>query len=345
MATHTSATFPQDELEALVRDPSVAPESILREMRHAGAEPLPAESLAGVRGALGGASVSPTFVAALPPPLRELLFDDALARKDASLASALVASPDKAVAKEAKRVLHVLKTRGVSVEAPKAAAPAPAPAAHPEETPAFMTNVDGWGERILILTRPARSGIEVAQVVMGDREGVSEARLTTLARKDFRRFVGLLGASRSVLVGEVPRGYARGLVSLGLDLNVRARKATPHGWNDVAFALGPASTPVPSPGRSIPGSADADTADTAAALLALPEFDSWGALGEPWTDGLRRIVAERLYDVAWLLQGAGRSGQAGWAVAAATSLESDRPVEAVAFCAVLDGRVTPGPRG
>ncbi|MFM2152427.1 MAG: hypothetical protein RL199_862 [Pseudomonadota bacterium] len=343
MATPEAGSFPHDELTALLRDPSVAAESIRREMRHAGAEPLPAEALAAVRGALGGEPVVPAFVAALPATLREVLFDDALARKDASLAAALVSSADKSVAKEAKRVLHVLKTRGVSVEAPKPAAPAPTPGAPGvDETPAFMTNVDGWGERILILTRPSRSGIEVAQVVMGDREGVSEARLTTLARKDFRRFVGLLGASRSVLVGEVPRAYARGLVSKGLDLNVQARRATPHGWNDVAFALGQATTPVPSPGRALPLPADqASAAPHAADLLALPEFESWGALGEPWTAELRQVVAERLYDVAWLLHGAGRAEQAGWAIAAAAGLESPRATEEVAFCRALDAKKPP----
>jgi hypothetical protein len=341
MATPETASFPADELTALLRDPSVAAESIRREMRHAGAEPLPAEALVAVRGALGGEPVAPAAVAGLHASLREVLFDDALTRKDATLASALVSSADKVVAKEAKRVLHVLKTRGVSVEAPRPSAPVAAPAAPLEESPAFMTNVDGWGERILILTRPSRSGIEVAQVVMGDREGVSEARLTTLARKDFRRFVGLLGASRSVLVGEVPRAYARGLVSRGLDLNVRSRRATPQGWNDVAFALGPATAPERSPGRTLAPPADTDaSAARAADLLALPEFESWGPLGEPWTDELRHVVADRLFDVAWLLHGAGRTEQAGWALVAASQLDSALPVEELAFHHALASKTT-----
>jgi hypothetical protein len=56
---------------------------------------------------------------------------------------------------------------------------------------------------------------------------------------------------------------------------------------------------------------------------------------------LRQIVAERLYDVAWLLNGAGRSEHAGWALAAAAGLESARMSDEIAICRALDAKVTP----
>ena len=341
MATTDPLTFSNDELRALLSDAAVSCDSIRREMVHAGAEPLESEPLERMRRFLGGeAELGAADVVAFPSRLRELVFDEVLARKSPGLAAELTKSTDKAVAKEAKRVLHALKARGVAFEAPRpTTAPTPVATAPAEEPQAFMTNVDGWGERILLFTRPSRGGVDVVQLVLGDREGISEARLSTLARRELRRFIGLLSSARNVLLGEMPRAYVRGLVSKGLDLNVAARRAMPTGWNDVAFALGPATPALPSPGRSLPVPDDLEAAaGRAAALLEMPEFESWGNLGEPWSPEVRLLVAERLFDNAWLLHGAERTEQASWAVAAAIWLDSDRPLEALPFAVALDAR-------
>ena len=66
-------------------------------------------------------------------------------------------------------------------------------------------------------------------------EEVLDQCLAPLARKEFRRFVQGLSGSSGVLAGEVPRGYARGLVTAALaaliaalSLSSFARPTTTH---------------------------------------------------------------------------------------------------------------------
>lgn len=382
MPTPGDNAFTDEELLALLRDASVAVEAITNEMADAGAPPLLPVELVTTRAALQAVeTVDPAVVAGLPPRLRAFVLDEALSRKAGALIGALAGSADKTVAKEAKRLIHLLKTQGVKVEAAKApSGAAPSGAPPPEDYPTFMSSVDGFGERILLVPRPARTGVDVAQVVVSDVHGVVEARLAPLARKEFRRFVVNLSTAGGVLVGEVPRSYARGLISAALDLNARARRPVPAGYNEVAFALGPANPPQPSPGRALPLPEElAGWASRAAELMASDAMRTWmpaedalrplalrideigvsplylddaqreagvrqvmdDAVHAYWTAARRQLVAERLFDVAWLLHGAGRADEANIALASARWLGSDRPVEGVTFCYALFEKLLP----
>ncbi len=372
--------FSDEELLALIRDPSVGAEAIISEMQDAGAEPLSAAALGQAREALADLTGAKAYlVANLPPGLRALVLEEALAQKAVGLATALSGSPDKAVAKEGKRLVHLLRTQGVKLEPkPKPAAPSSSPG--PEELPTFMSTVTGFGERILLLGKPARQGVDFAQVVVSDVTGVVDARLAELARKEYRRFVQNLSGANGVLVGEVPRAYARGLVTKALDQNARVRRPVPTAFNDVAFILGPSMPPSPSPGRALPLSDDAASfSRRAAELLGLAELRSWlpeeatlrpfalkleeigvsplflddaqreqavrdtldAAVRAYWTPERRHLVAERLFDVGYLLHGAGREEDAQLALASAHEIESDRNLEGVAFCFALFEKLLP----
>lgn len=375
--------FSDSELLDLLRDASVSIAAIVREMHDAGAAPLAEPPLAATRNALGAVeSADPAAVAALPERLRALVLDEALQKRAIGLVTALAGSSDKVVVKEAKRVLHSLKTQGVKFEAPKPAAPAPAPttAATPEDLPTFMTNVDGFGERILLLARSVRAGIDVAQVVVSDTVGVVDARLVPLARREFRKFVQNISQAGGLVVAEVPRPYARGLITAALDLNARARKPIPSGWHDVAFAIGPSVPAQPSPGRSVPPPADLDPlVRRADELFALDELKTWmppeevlrplalkldeigasplylddsareeavsalfaRATSDFWTADRRRLYAERLFDLAWLLHQASRHEASQLCAASALALESEQPIEDVRFGYALFEKLLP----
>src|SRR5512138_3741870 len=119
------ASLDTDRLLAMLRDPNV--ES--REIAEAAAVPREEAGRAS-RLLLGIARAKPEEVASLPAPLAAALARAALVAGRGDLLAALAVHPGKEVAKEAKRGLHVLKTRGVVVpEPPRPAAAAPAPAA------------------------------------------------------------------------------------------------------------------------------------------------------------------------------------------------------------------------
>src|SRR5512147_2996675 len=158
-----------DQLLALLRDPNVESQEIAA---RAGVPREEAGRAARLLMVLPKAK--PEDVVTLPGPLALALTLAAHAISRIELLATLATHAEKEVAKEAKRCLHVLKTRGVAVpEVPRPAAPAPPPP--PAEAPllALASTVDGHGERVVWLPRnvPGR-GIEVAQAVLSDERGL-----------------------------------------------------------------------------------------------------------------------------------------------------------------------------
>jgi len=372
------APFPEDELLALLRDASVSPEAIAAEMEDAGAAPLDAGVLAVVRAALvQGDAAGADAVAGLAAPLRARVLREAAAARHSALLVEVARSADKAAAKEAKRAIHLLRARGVAVEVPRAE-PAPAPGPAPEPATAWASSPDGYGDRILFFPVSGRGGGSLVQVVISDEEGMREAQLVPLGKRGFRRVLDELAATRMVLVGEVPRSWARGAVTAALDLNARGSRPVPEGWNEVAVVLGPSVAPQPSPGRALAQDAEAAAlVSRSAELLDLSEVAPWipgeeelralslrldeisvsplyldeaqreasgrsavvDAIRAYWTAERRWRVAGRLFELAWLLRGAGRGDQARLAAATGAAMESDAPLESVPFCYALFEKV------
>src|SRR5579871_5337955 len=69
----------------------------------------------------------------LPPEVADALCQLLAERSDAARLSELAAGSDKALAKRARRGLHLLRARGVQAEIPVGAAPASAPVEVPAE--------------------------------------------------------------------------------------------------------------------------------------------------------------------------------------------------------------------
>src|SRR5579862_138708 len=129
MTSRDAGRFSDDELLALLRDAGVPPESIVAEMEDAGAKPYSIADLTATRAALLSLGADQmNAVIALPPDLRTLVLDAAVASQAVPLISALANCADKSVVKDAKRSLHSLKSRGLKVEAPRPVATAPAAA-------------------------------------------------------------------------------------------------------------------------------------------------------------------------------------------------------------------------
>ena len=218
-----------------------------------------------------------------PPPSRSPSRRAALAAGRADLLGALAGHAGKDVAKEAKRGLHLLKSRGVAVpEPPRAAAPAPAAAPEPP-LPAYATAIDGQGERAVWLPRsiPGK-GIEIAQVVLSDEHGLLELQVGVIGRKEWRAILkGLLEKGAAMGVGEIERGRAVSLVAAARAENDRSGRRVPEGADLWLAQLGPAA-PLADPAAAFAPLAEEEEREALAAsgaLHELPLFSTWLAGG------------------------------------------------------------------
>ncbi|WP_163868341.1 hypothetical protein [Myxococcus eversor] len=199
-------------------------------------------------------SATPARVEALPEPLAAALLEAAVLDGQAALPEALSTSTVKPLAKLAKKALYRLRSRGVSIpESPRAAPPeAPRPAPTPEALPALASTVTGRGERALVLGRVLRGGgVEMAQALLSDEQGVLQLELQEASRGAWRRIIkdGLeQGGAVELSVNE-----AAALLAEAAGLNLRAHTPFPEGL-DVALRhfgvqpqLEPTTLPPPEP--------------------------------------------------------------------------------------------------
>jgi hypothetical protein len=285
-------TFDIDRLLQLLRDPNVESQEI------AALAGVPREEAGRAsRLLLGLARAKPEDVATLPSPLAAALCRAALVAGRADLLAALAGHSGKEVAKEAKRGLHVLRSRGVAVpDLPRPAAPLLA--APPEPAlPAYESAIDGQGERAVWLARSVPGkGIEVAQAIVSDLRGLVELQLGLLGRKEWRTFAkGLVERGAAMGVGEVDRERVRSLVVAARGLNDASGQRVPEGADLWLAQLGPAA-PLPDPAaRSapLPEEEERDAVAASGKLHDLPLFRGWLA-----DEAYLRGVAARLDEVS-----------------------------------------------
>ncbi len=281
-----------DKILALLRDPNVDSQEVADQTG------LPrTEAARAARLLVGLAKARAEDVASLPAPLATAILKAAVSGEKLELVAALAGSNDKVLSKEAKRVLHVLRTRGVAVpEAPKAAPPPPPPPAE-ELFPCYASSVDGQGERAIWVARnvPGR-GVEVGQAVVSDVRGLLELQVGVLGRKEYRSF-GKDIAARGQAMGvcEVDPGVARTLVAEARTRNDAAGHPVPDGADAWIARIGPGS-PLPDPASLAPTlGEDEERAAVAAsgALHELPMLRGWLA-----DEAVLRALAARLDAIA-----------------------------------------------
>ncbi|HTN51893.1 MAG TPA: hypothetical protein VML50_05780 [Anaeromyxobacter sp.] len=282
-----------ERLLALLRDPNVESQEI------AARTGAPREEVGRAARLLHGlARAKPEEVVTLPAPLALAFARAVLAAGRPELLAALAGHASRDVAKEAKRGLHVLRSRGVQVpEAPRP--PAPAPAAAPAEPPlaAYGSAIDGHGERAVWLPRsiPGK-GIEVAQAVLSDERGLLELQVGMLGRKEWRAFCReIVARGEGMGVGELDRSRAHALVAAARARNEETGQRVPDGADLWLAALGPAA-PLPDPSARFPPLPEEEQRAAVAAsagLHDLPLLRGWLA-----DEDYLRGVAAKLDEVA-----------------------------------------------
>ena len=285
------AALDPERLLSMLRDPNVESRDV------AAAAGVSREDAArAARLAAAVAKAPPEEALTLPGPLAVAIARAALAAGRADLLAALGTHPAKEAAKEAKRGLHVLRTRGVAVpELPRPAAPAPAAAPEPA-LPAYATVTDGQGERAVWLARPVPGkGIEIAQAVLSDEEGLLELQVAILGRKEWRALAqGLVQRGAAMGIGELDRGLALSLVAEARARNDRSQRRVPEGADLWLAQAGPAA-PVPAlpPEPALPEAEERAALAASGALHDLPLFASWLA-----DEAFLRATAAKLDEVS-----------------------------------------------
>jgi hypothetical protein len=263
-----------DRILALLRDPNVGSQEVADQTG------LPrAEAARAARLLVGLAKARAEEIGTLPPPLAAALLKAAVTGERLDVLATLAASTDKVLSKEAKRALHLLRTRGVSVpEAPRAAPPPPA-AMVEEVFACYASSVDGQGERAIWIARnvPGR-GVEVGQAVVSDVLGLLELQVGVLGRKEYRTFGKEIGERGQAMgVGELDPGHARAIVAAARQLNVVAGKPVPEGADAWLGRIGP-GTPAPDPATLLPPLPEEEERRALAAsaeLHTLPMLRGW----------------------------------------------------------------------
>jgi hypothetical protein len=241
--------FPVDDLLEMLRDPNRETQEISI------AVGVPREDAGrAARIVMGIAKAKAEDVATLPTPLALAVLRAAELGGRIDLLASIAAHPSKEVAKEAKRLVYLLRTRGMAVPAmPRAAPPTPPPTVE-TPVPCYASALDGHGERAIWFARsiPGK-GIEIAQAVVSDQKGLTELHLGMLGRKEYRAFArDLLERGRGMGVVEIDRELAKGLVVAARSLNDRAQTSPPAGADAWLARIGPAATPPDPASRFAP---------------------------------------------------------------------------------------------
>jgi hypothetical protein len=282
-----------ERLLALLRDPLVESREIAE---RAG---VPREEAGRATRIVTGISrATPEEVGSLPAPLAAAAARAALGAGRVDLLSALASHAGREVVKEAKRGLHVLRSRGVAVPEPPRPAPLVQPTAAPEPPlPAYASAVDGQGERAVWLARgiPGK-GIEIGQAVLSDERGLVDLQVVSMGRKEWRAVVrGLLERGAAMGVAEVEADLVRSLVVAARALNERSGARVPDGADLWLAHLGPAAPP-PDPALRFPPLPEPDEREAllaSGALHDLPLLRGW-LPDEPFL----REIGGRLEEVA-----------------------------------------------
>jgi hypothetical protein len=280
-----------DRLLEMLRDPNVESRDV------AAATGTTREDAArAARFVAGLAKAAPEDALALPAALAVAAARAAFAAGRVDLLFALAGHPGKDAAKEAKRGLHLLKARGVAVPEPPRPAPPPAPAVPEAPLPCYATAIDGHGERAVWIPRPIPGkGVEIAQAVLSDDQGLLELQLGVLGRKEWRRLAeGIVEKGAAMGLGELDRAVAAALVVAARALNDRSGKPVPEGADLWLSQLGPvAPATEPPPPGPLPEAEERAALAASGALHEQPLFAAWLA-DEPFL----REVAAKLDEVA-----------------------------------------------
>ncbi|HEX4460466.1 MAG TPA: hypothetical protein VIA18_20955, partial [Polyangia bacterium] len=196
----------------------------------------------------------------LPPAARAFLDDDAdllptaltaaegaalvetlRARGDAARLVRLGDASDKALAKLARKALHVLRTQGVAAPAPvkREFRQATLHGPHaPADDHSLASVIDGRGERVVWLVRPADNGYDVFEAQLSESRGLLGFTVANAPRKEWRQHAARVIGDGRLGVARVSERHARALVEAGYRQTLAANRVVPESFARARLSLG-----------------------------------------------------------------------------------------------------------
>lgn len=200
-------------------------------------------------------------------------------RGDVARLQRLADAKDKSLAKPARRGLHVLKSRGTQVPAPEPRTyRVRGPYAPEAEQPSLASMIDGRGERIVWLVRPAAdsSGFEVYQAEISESRGLIGFAAGAAPRRDWRERAQKVLADQRLGVAEVPSAHARWLIEQAYQRTSAAGRVAPEEFARAKLDLGPVIRPQRHPALDVaPPLPLAEVRASLPGLFALREVATW----------------------------------------------------------------------
>jgi hypothetical protein len=171
-------------------------------------------------------------------------------RGDSGRLQRLGEGADKALAKQARRALHLLRTRGVTLPAPEPRQYRMRGPFAADEEPSLVSRIDGQGDRLVWLVRAAESGFAVFQAQASEARGLVGFQALEAPRKQWRQHAADLVADELMTVARVAASYARGLIEEAYQRTLALGRTPPEEFVRARLDLGhyeprgPAEHPV-----------------------------------------------------------------------------------------------------
>ena len=276
-------------------------------------------------------------------------------RGDAARLTRLGETRDKALAKLARKALHLLRTQGVAAPAPVKREFRPT-GAHAPSDESLASIIDGRGERIVWLVRNSDSGFDIFQAELSETRGILGFTYARPTRKEWRAHAARVVASPNMGAQHVSERHARALIETGYQRSLAANRTLPETFARARLDLGHFEPEERHPALELAPPLPIDDVRAQLALLhEQPEIRMWippeealpaldlavgdiatsklvvnhaqrlaqmiqavvRVAGEWLTPEWRRRYAERLLESALLLHGRGLANEARLATTAA----------------------------
>ncbi|MBN2497773.1 MAG: hypothetical protein JXR96_24475 [Deltaproteobacteria bacterium] len=188
---------------------------------------------------------------------------------------------DKNVKKEARRLLHAMRSRGADVDIAEDSGHSVLDRARREEDrplPCFLAPVSGSGSQMLWMARYTRGGVAVYQGQLHPSDGLVDFAGGTIGRNRYRELARQMAEEDSELLLEISFAEARLLLARSVEQSRAAGKSLPDGYLEVSGELGDvdSSATTPSAEEIFPaGAPDAEALRDSASLLERPELADW----------------------------------------------------------------------
>jgi hypothetical protein len=223
---------------------------------------------------------------ALKPAEGDALVAALVARGDSLRLARLGESKDKALAKSARRALHLLRTRGAKIEEVKHEYRVAGPYAEEAEAAAALSMasmIDGRGERVVWLSQLTASydggGLHVYQAELSESRGLIGFEVGAVKRRDWRMHVEEATHNPRAIVAQLPSAHVRRLLEQAYERTVAAGRVPPESFARTRLELAPVEPlagPHPVYALALPLPADEAVARLAI-LHARPELRTWVA--------------------------------------------------------------------